>query len=158
MKKTVQSSFIFLVLAVASIPAPALAIQTHSAPEGLYVHQIGHILFTIAMIGFALRIMRSRLAKDKAWYLMTIGAFLFALWNAWAFAGHILVLLIDEGNFVRDSNGFKSVFILKSPIDYLYYLAKMDHLICVPALLCFFLALKRMNARLTGSQKDEADS
>ena len=132
---------------VAAIPTPALALQTHAAPEGLYVHQIGHVLFAIAMFGFALRIRGSRLNKEKSWRLMSIGAVLFALWNGWAFFGHILVMLIPKGDFSRGSHGLKSILALHSPIDVLYYLFKMDHLLCFPALLFIYLALKRMTAQ-----------
>ncbi len=67
-----------------------MAIQSHGQPEGLYAHQIGHLLFGLAMVGFAVRILISRLARQKPWRQMAIGSFLLACWNGWAFIAHIL--------------------------------------------------------------------
>jgi hypothetical protein len=148
-------AFCLALFLVAVISTPAFALQTHAAPEGLYVHQIGHVLFAIAMFGFALRIRHSRLNKQKSWRLMSVGAILFALWNGWAFIGHILALLISKGDFSRGSDGLKSILVLNSPIDVLYYLFKMDHFLCFPALLFIYLALKRMTAQPADSAGSE---
>lgn len=159
MKKTVVFSAIWsALLLVAVIPGPAHAIQTHAAPEGLYVHQVGHVLFAIAMLGFAFRIRQSRLSKEKSWRLMSTGAVLFALWNGWAFFGHILESLIPLTHFRRGSAGLKSILDVNSSIDVLYYLFKMDHFICFPALLFIYIALRKMTAQPAGSTGDEDNS
>jgi hypothetical protein len=31
-------------------PRPTLALQTHGPPEGLYVHQLAHVLFAVALL------------------------------------------------------------------------------------------------------------
>ncbi|HHD56190.1 MAG TPA: hypothetical protein ENK89_00735 [Desulfobulbaceae bacterium] len=125
--------------------SPAFAIQLHGPPEGLYVHQIGHVLYGLAMLGFAFRIRVSRLAHMTAWKLMTLGAFLLACWNGWAFIAHILDIRVPSIDFLLNEQGIKMGLILRTPVDWLYYLFKMDHLICVPALLCIYLSLRRMN-------------
>jgi hypothetical protein len=159
MKNTVVFSAIWsALLLVAVIPGPAHAIQTHAAPEGLYVHQVGHILFAIAMLGFAFRIRQSKLSKEKSWRLMSTGAVLFALWNGWAFIGHIIVSLMPQAHFSRDSDGLKSILTLHSPLDVLFYLFKMDHLICFPALVFIYIALRQMTARPVGTAGDENNS
>jgi hypothetical protein len=159
MKKNI---FLYAVPVVTLLPAlfpvPAYAIQTHGAPEGLYVHQIGHILFATAMIGFAARIRSSRLADEQAWSFMSIGAILFALWNGWAFLGHILNELIPQTDFSRGSTGLQSVLDLHAPVDVLYYLFKMDHLLCVPALVFIYIALKRMTRQPPGPAAQGDDS
>ncbi len=159
MKKNV---FLYTVPAVAvlltTFPESAHAIQTHGAPEGLYVHQIGHILFATAMVGFAMRIRRSRLADEHAWHFMSIGAILFALWNGWAFLGHILTELIPQTDFSRGSTGLQSILDLHAPVDVLFYLFKMDHLLCVPALIFIYLALKRMTGQSTDPTAQGDDS
>ena len=99
------------------------------------------------MLGFALRIRRSSLIKEKSWHLMSTGAVLFGLWNGWAFLGHIIVSLMPQTDFSRDSDGLKSILALHSPIDVLYYLFKMDHLLCFPAMVFIYFALKRMTAQ-----------
>lgn len=138
----------------AVVPTPALALQIHDAPEGLYVHQIGHVLFAIAMLGFALRIRHSKLSKEKSWRLMSVGAVLFVLWNGWAFFGHILAILIPKEHFSRGSSGLKSILVSHSPIDTLYYLFQMDHLICFPALVFIYLALKQMTKQTADHAED----
>jgi len=137
-----------------ALAAPALAIQTHGAPEGLYVHQIGHVLYGLAMLGFAIRIRVSRLAPRKSWKLMSLGAFLLFCWNGWAFIGHVLDMRIPSIDFLLNEQGIKMGLVLRTPVDWLYYLFKMDHLICVPALLCIYLSLQRMNRRPPLSTKD----
>lgn len=143
---------------VAVFPSPALALQTHAAPEGLYAHQIGHVFFAIAMFGFALRIWRSRLRKEQSWRLMFVGAVLFALWNGWAFLGHIVTMLIPQADFSRGSDGLKSILALHSPVDVIYYLLKMDHLLCIPAMVFIYLALKRMTAQPADRVVDEENA
>ncbi len=128
--------------------SPALAIQSHGPPEGLYVHLFGHILYGLAMLGFAFRIRISRLAKDKAWRFMAIGAVLLACWNGWAIVGHVVAKNISADHFLLNVQGIRTALIMDTPISWFYYLLKMDHLICVPALLFIYLALRRMNNRV----------
>ena len=159
MKNTVVYSVMLAALCLVAVtPTPAHAIQIHTAPEGLYVHQFGHILFAIAMLGFALRVRQSRLSKEKAWRLMSVGAVLFALWNGWAFFGHILEILIPQTHFSRGSDGLKSILELHSPIDALYYFFKMDHLLSVPALVFIYLSLRRMTTHPTGHDVEGDES
>ncbi len=129
---------VFLILAGGLVfPEAAFAIQFHGAPEGLYLHQIGHVLFAAAMVGFAYRIRNSRLRHDTAWQLMTWGACLLVLWNGWAFTGHILSLDLVWQHLNGSGN---------ARLDLLRYYSQMDHLLCVPALLCIYLALRKMVA------------
>ncbi len=124
---------------------PAHAIQSHGPPEGIYVHLIGHILFCLAMLGFAIRIRLSHLSVRKSWQLMALGALILAAWNVWAFIAHLLATHIPAGDFISNKQGVRMWVTLHSPVDWLYYIFKMDHLICVPAILCIYLALRRMN-------------
>ncbi len=127
------------------LAAPAHAIQSHGPPEGIYVHLIGHVLFGLAMIGFAVRIRLSHLSVRKSWQLMALGALLFAFWNGWAFIAHVLATQIPATDFVNNEQGVRMWVALHTPIDVLYYIFKMDHLLCVPAILFIYLSLRRMN-------------
>ncbi len=135
-----KPSVIILLLALSGgllLPESAFAIQTHGAPEGLYIHQIGHVLFASAMLGFAWRIGQSRLRRDTAWRLMSCGAVLLALWNGWAFSGHFFRSnTLWAGHAVPSDHGMALVV----------YYSQMDHLLCVPALLCIYFALRKMTA------------
>ena len=148
------AAVIFLVLPL-FLPEPAAAIQTHAAPEGLYVHLIGHILFAVAMGGFAYRIRRSRLGMEGAWRLMSLGAILFALWNVWAGSGHILEQTILKTDFMPNDARLLAILNVHSPADFLYYLFKMDHLLCVPALLFIYFALKKMTTEKMRAEQSE---
>ena len=141
---------LFLVFFSAS---PALAIQSHGAPEGLYVHQIGHLLYGLAMLGFAYRIRISRLAATRSWRYMAIGAVLLACWNGWAMIGHSVAKFISADRFLFNEQGARIAVIMDTPVAWLYYIFKMDHLICVPALLLIYLALRRMNRRASSTSK-----
>jgi len=130
------------------LPQSAWAIQTHAAPEGLYIHQIGHVLFALAMLGFAYRIRNSRLRREKSWQLMAIGSGLLGLWNGWAFVGHFM----GVGNiWIQDK------FDIYPGLHVLAYYAQMDHLLCVPALFCIYLALRKMTLDFRKRHKHETE-
>lgn len=159
MKKSAAASVCstaFLLLAI--MATPAYAIQPHGAPEGLYVHQIGHILFAVAMVGFAYRIRKSRLGREKSWQYMSIGALLFALWNGWAFLGHIFDKLMPAADFCTGNTGLQSLIAVHSSIDLLYYVFKMDHLLCIPALVFVYFALRLMTAQDADSAVEEEEA
>ncbi len=139
--------------------SPALAIQAHGEPEGLYVHEIGHILYAIAMLGFTFQVIRnSRLAGKPGWRLMSWGALLLFLWNLWAFVAHIIDSAIPASHFLVDDHGLRSILVLRSRVDYLYCLFRMDHLICVPALLLIYLGLRHMLASRPIKPEEQVDS
>ena len=152
------SACITALLLLVVLPVPAYAIQIHGAPEGLYVHQIGHILFAVAMVGFAIRIRKSRLGREKSWQYMSIGALLFALWNGWAFLGHIFDVLMPLEDFLTGSTGQQTLLAVHSPVNLLYYVFKMDHLLCIPALVFVYLALRLMTAQDVDPAADSEQS
>ncbi len=76
---------------------------------------------------------------------MTAGALLLALWNGWAFIAHVLSHLVPAGDFLTGVTGYRSRIIMRSTLDWLYYLFKMDHLVTVPALALILAALTGMN-------------
>jgi len=82
----------WLLLAAVAIllldPATAHAVQQHSAPEGFYIHQIGHVIFLAAMV-FMFRVLNSpTLSGMSGWRWVRRAALLFALWNVDAFISH----------------------------------------------------------------------
>ena len=127
-------------------PRAALAVQEHGAPEGLYMHQGAHIFF-IASMGLLFYWLRQRhLVRETGWRYIQYAALFFILWNIDAFAAHLL----DEQLAVVDiqSAGRWMVRIdadVFSPaLAWLYYAAKLDHLLCVPALLFLYFGLRRL--------------
>lgn len=128
------------------IAEPAFATQAHSAPEGLYTHQLAHIFFIISM-GVLIYWLRSRqLVQSAAWRYIQYAALFFILWNLDAFTVHLLeeqlaVIDIQRINLwqinITANNHSKALV-------WLYYFAKLDHLLCVPALLFLYFGLRRL--------------
>jgi hypothetical protein len=121
------------------------ATQTHGDPEGLYVHQISHIffLFSMGLLVYWIRI--RRLIENTGWRYIQYSAILFMVWTADAFFAHLLdenytwvhVIRVDAWHIHIDaSNPFIMV---------IYYLLKLDHVWCVPAMLFLLLGVKRLN-------------
>lgn len=150
-----QPAFFICQLLFLFSASPVLAIQAHGSPEGLYAHQIGHLLFGLAMVGFAVRILISKLTEEKSWQWMAIGALMLACWNGWAFVAHFLEEAIPLANFQLNGKGVKVGLWMNSPIEWFYYLFKMDHLVSIPALLFIYLALRRMNGHSSTLASEE---
>jgi len=140
--KTLRPAIVTLAWILSSA-SPALALQTH-AYRGLWVHLGSHLFFLLAMIGFGLRIFRSELAADRSWRFIARGAWLLALWNVWAFSGHFLRLHIPESSVIWPAGHGQGIPLLRwaSWREVLYYFLKMDHILTVPAILCFYIGLR----------------
>lgn len=118
-------------------PTAAWALQAHSSPEGLYVHQMAHVYFFLAL-GYLYWDVRRSSFSGKGWgYLLKFCIFMLC-WNVVAFVGHALAGNIDAhivagaGGYLRGRIQGENTFT-----TVLFYLAKFDHIIVVPAL--FFL-------------------
>ncbi|MDX1708368.1 MAG: hypothetical protein R3274_07195, partial [Desulfobacterales bacterium] len=63
--KTIRAAW--LVGLILIIAEPAFATQAHSAPEGLYAHQLAHVFFIISM-GVLIYWLRARqLVRSAGW-------------------------------------------------------------------------------------------
>lgn len=127
---------------IAALPIPVWAVQPHGGPEGLYVHQLGHILFFAAVVKLWL-LMRARFrAASRPWLRMRWSAALFALWNVVAFTSHIfevrVAMAVDRGQAPPAWSAPDGLSFL----SYLFYLSSLDNLILVPAMLYFYLGLR----------------
>jgi hypothetical protein len=128
------------------VATPVWATQTHGEPEGLVVHQLTHLFFIFSM-GLLIYWLRKRnLVKLKAWRYIQYSAMLFILWNIDTFSVHLLdeqvnlirIQRLDDWHLQIDTAaGYRH-------LAFIYYIAKLDHLLCVPALLCLYLGLKRL--------------
>ncbi len=148
MKHNIRPSLLFLAsfLLLILTPNPVLATQGHGGIEGVYAHQIAHLFFIISMGGLIYWLRQRGLVREKGWRLIQLSAFFFILWNLDAFLVHLLddqmkmiqVKRIGSLNIritdLYDSNALKN----------LYYFAKLDHLLCVPAIIFLYLGLRRL--------------
>ncbi|MEZ4524525.1 MAG: hypothetical protein R2941_01205 [Desulfobacterales bacterium] len=126
--------------------SPALATQPHGAPEGLYVHQLSHLFFVFSMTVLIYWLRMRNLVREIGWRYIQYAAFFFILWTLDAFAAHMLdeqfewvkVTRVDPWHLCLDaSHEWISIF---------YYLIKLDHLLCVPAIVFLYAGLKRLSA------------
>lgn len=132
--------------ALTLLPLPAFATQGHSGVEGVYAHQIAHLFFAVSM-GILIYWLRDRrLAANPGWRYIQRAALFFILWNLDAFVAHLLeeqwrlvaVTRLDAWHVhIQAING-------QPGLVFLYYLVKLDHLLCVPAALYLYLGLRRL--------------
>jgi len=136
----------FFILVIFGWPLQASATQGHGGIEGVYAHQIAHLFFIVSM-GVLIYWLRDRqLVKTSGWRFIQYSALFFILWNLDAMLVHALddqfaVVTVERiGTWqihIDDRFGSRAVQLL-------YYFAKLDHLLAVPALLCLYLGLKRL--------------
>ena len=134
----------FLPAALLVFPEHALAIQSHGAPEGIYVHQMAHVFFLASLCYLFWDIRRSSF-PIKSWRYLQYFCILMILWNIIAFTGHIVGTYIDTSEIVKD-NGHLSAHIAApiTNVKLIYYFTKLDHIFCVPAIICLYLCLRSL--------------
>jgi hypothetical protein len=133
---------------------PAGATQVHTEPEGYHVHQIAHLIFAFSM-GILIYWLRVRgLVRETAWRFIQYAAFFFILWNLDAMLVHYLdgrddmFRMIDAGTWHARVHLMNDSFSLAV----LYYLIKMDHLLCVPAGMFLYAGLRHLLKQARESQ------
>jgi len=127
-------------------PSYAFATQGHGGIEGVYAHQLAHIFFIISMASLIYWLRERRLIQERGWQLIQYSAFFFILWNIDAFFVHFLD---DQFKMIAVKRIGSWQIQLRDMYDnntlkLLYYFAKLDHLLCVPALIFLYLGLKRL--------------
>lgn len=127
-------------------PVQAFAIQTHGGAEGLFVHQFAHVFFTFSM-GLLIYWLRKRsLVSSLGWRYVQYAAVFFIAWNIDASFSH---WLLEQSDFITvdDLNGMQININTARGYQWLaelYYLTKLDHLLCVPAMVFLLLGLRRL--------------
>jgi hypothetical protein len=122
------------------------ATQAHGQPEGIYAHQLAHIFFLISMAALAYWLKARNLTVETGWRYIQISAILFLIWNVDAFCVHFLgeqlqaVTVIPQGGWKVQIATAESNAIL----SWLYYILKLDHLLCVPAMVFLYMGLRRL--------------
>ena len=135
-----------VVLAILFLPLRAMATQGHGGIEGVYVHQMAHIFFLISMATLIYWLRQRGLAKQAGWRLIQFSALFFILWNIDTLLVHALD---DQFRVIEVQRIGRWQILLADRLDndflkWVYYIAKLDHLLCVPALLFLFSGLKRL--------------
>ena len=128
----------------------ASALQTHGAPEGIYVHQMAHALFTAALMYLYWHTRKTQETSGRGWKYFQIFCIFLILWNIIAFAGHEIYEHLSDADFI-DRNSWDAKlaapFTIKKVV---YYFTKMDHFLIVPALLALVLSLRSFYLEVRG--------
>ena len=137
------------------LPNTVLATQGHGGIEGVYVHQLAHLFFILSM-GILIYWLRERgLVAEKGWRYIQYAAFFFILWNI----DTVLVHALDDQFKIIEVQriGRWQIHLIdhfdSAALRTVYYLAKLDHLLCVPALVFLYLGLKRLLSTTAPSAK-----
>lgn len=136
----------------------AQAIQLHAHGGGIITHQIGHVFFLFAMIILIFTIREKNLDLQKGWRLIQYSAFLFILWNLDTLTAHFLdnqiyVVKMETLSFSRtiiESESGSNV------LQWVYYVLKLDHLFCVPAMLFLYLGVSSLIKSYSEPNGDKA--
>ena len=123
---------------------PVCALQTHGAPEGIYVHQMAHVLFSGALLYLFWHTRKTPETTGKGWRFFQLFCVFLIAWNILAFTGHeTYEHLVDDDFLNRNTWGAQLAY----PITFkkvLYYITKMDHFLIVPALLALVMSLRSL--------------
>ncbi|WP_052316015.1 hypothetical protein [Desulfomonile tiedjei] len=137
-------AILFAALVLCIKPDCAEAFQSHPAPEGLYVHQIAHIVFIIAMGFLAYWLQYNLLIRERGWRLIQLACLLLILWNVVAFIGHWVETRIPDASVVGEPDWSQRIRVDLHPLIPLYYMLKLDHLVSVPAMIALFLGIRSL--------------
>jgi hypothetical protein len=127
-------------------PAGALATQGHAGVEGVWAHQFAHLFFLFSMMLLIYWLRQAGLVKAPGWRYIQYAALFFILWNMDAMLVHFLdeqILAVRVENLgdwrirVAATDG-------RTWLSVVYYLARLDHLLCVPAMIFLMLGLRHM--------------
>jgi hypothetical protein len=127
-------------------PASAWATQTHGGMEGLWVHQAAHLFFAFSM-GLLIFWLRKRsLTVSQGWRQIQFAALFFIAWNLDTMASHWLQ---EQSGLIEVYNAAPlKIQIVTAEnwhwLSQIYYFTKLDHLLCVPALVFLFLGFRRL--------------
>ena len=141
-KNLLQAGFIFCCFLF--FPDTAWALQSHGAPEGLFVHQMAHVFVTFAMAYWFWDIRRSSF-QGKGWRYLLIFCVLMLIWNIVAFTGHALSVSLNIEH-ISTAKGYLNSRIV-GPMNVqkiVYYVTRFDHFIIVPALFFLFLGVRAL--------------
>jgi len=139
----VRTAFSLIVAYMLLSPQLAWAFQSHPAPEGLYAHQLAHVFFIVAMGMLVYWLQVNDFVRERAWRLIQISCLLFILWNMDAILGHWVEERVTSDAVIGEPDWTQRI-VLDSSMTWLYYFLKLDHLICVPALICLCLGIRSL--------------
>lgn len=141
-RKTCTFIPVLMLLTIVGGVENAWALQSHGAPEGIYVHQMAHILFMGALGYLYWHTRKNPVIVSCGWrYLQIFCGFLIS-WNLLAFTGHQAFEQLAPSDFIASGSWSERLAGPVSFVKVLYYITKMDHFLNVPALLALVVSLR----------------
>lgn len=135
-----------LIIWLLFVAHPAQATQGHAGIEGVWVHQFAHLFFLFSMLLLIYWLRQAGLVKEPGWRYIQYAALFFMFWNV----DTMLVHFLDEQILAVRVESIGDWWIHVAVADNrrwlatLYYLVKLDHLLCVPAMVFLMLGLRHM--------------
>jgi hypothetical protein len=142
-RSTLKIVTTFIIWCLILFPEFAWAFQSHPAPEGLYAHQLAHLFFALAMGILVYWLQVNDFIRQRGWRLIQMACILLLLWNLTTMLGHWVEERVTADAVIGEPDWTQRI-ILDSVMTSLYYVLKLDHLICVPALVCLFLGIRSL--------------
>ncbi len=136
-----------LTLAVVTmLPPECYATQLHASSEGIITHQAGHLFFLFSMVALILTISGKNIGSQKGWRLIQYSAFFFVLWNLDAITAHFLDNQIHAVKIENISLWTLDIVAYNDSqlLGFAYYILKLDHLLCVPAMLLLYKGISSL--------------
>ena len=131
------------------VPELAHATQMHSVNEGILVHQLGHVFFLVSMAILILTIQGKKLHMERGWRLIQCSALFFIIWNLDAMSVHFLD---NQSSFITTTLMSMTHIYIDTQEHHdglarLYYLLRLDHLFCLPAIIFLHRGLSHILQR-----------
>ena len=128
------------------LPVEVYATQLHTSSEGIITHQTGHLFFLFSMVVLIFTITGKGLDKQRGWRLIQYSAFFFILWNLDVIAAHFFDNQIYAVKIENISLSHIKIIARNdsSILAWVYYGLKLDHLLCVPAMLFLYKGLSSL--------------
>lgn len=141
----VAALFLFVFSGMSLLPESAWALQTHGAPEGLITHQLAHVLFALSMGVLAYWLESNHFIRARGWRLIQLSCVLFLIWNLVAFSGHFAEGLLPPDLILGPKGSWNQQLLMDGGSTAMaYYSLKLDHLVCVPAIVCLFFGIRSL--------------
>jgi hypothetical protein len=125
------------------LPSPAYAFIPHWDPrEAFFIRQLAYLFWALAMVSFIFALRQANLQHHRGFRWLAWAAVFFALWNVDCFIGQFIALAMNSQGGAGLTTG-TGVDPNSSRIGlWFHYLTKLDHLLLVPAFLCFYLGIR----------------
>jgi hypothetical protein len=151
----ITGASLFVFLFVLAVPDPAWALQSHGPPEGIYVHQMAHVLFFGSLLYLYWDLRRSSF-EGKGWTYLQWFCILMLAWNIIAFTGHTVAIHLESEHIFTATSYIHSR--LMGPMNLLkvvFYLTRFDHIVVVPALFFLLIGLRSLYRNVEAQEIDE---